>query len=125
MGQATEDKEKNDNNDNLPSPPPTRPKGLFAKFFYDVNPINVQEWRNGNLVVKIVLILRSPFMLLLQLFVPVVNEMAEKRGWSKLLNCFQVCLTPIVALCILGREFLFRNFLRLFTRNHSSLLLEE
>ena len=80
---------------------PVRPKGLFREFLFDANPINGNEWREANGMVKALLVLRAPFMVVLQLFVPVVNETAEKRGWSKLLNCIQLWLTPVVALCVL------------------------
>ena len=86
---------------------PQRPKGLFKEFLFVINPINPEEWKGGSFLIKILLILRSPFMFLLQLFVPVVNETAEKRGWSKLLNCLQISITPIFALLVLGRKTLF------------------
>lgn len=79
-----------------------RPIGLFKEFLYDVNPISREDWENSNRLFKIILIIRSPVMLLLQLFIPVVNPTAEKRGWSKLLNCFQLCTTPTIALFVLN-----------------------
>ncbi|TGZ51946.1 Sodium/potassium/calcium exchanger 6 [Temnothorax longispinosus] len=79
-----------------------RPKGLFREFLYDVNPISKEDWKKSNKLFKIVLIVRSPAMLLLQLFIPVVNPTVEKQGWSKLLNCFQLCVTPTIALFLLN-----------------------
>lgn len=79
-----------------------RPKGLFREFLYDVNPISEEDWKKSNKFFKIILIVRSPAMLLLQLLVPVVNPTVEKRGWSKLLNCFQLCVTPTAALFLLN-----------------------
>ncbi|XP_051156265.1 mitochondrial sodium/calcium exchanger protein-like [Leptopilina boulardi] len=76
----------------------SRPKGLFREFLFDVSPINIDDWRSGNVFLKTVLVIRTPFMFFLQLCVPVVNEIAEKRGWSKLLNCLQLFLTPIIVL---------------------------
>ncbi|XP_014215471.1 mitochondrial sodium/calcium exchanger protein-like [Copidosoma floridanum] len=75
----------------------SRPRGLLGEFFYDIGPVSGDEWRRSGWAVKVLLVLRSPLMLVLQLFVPVVNETAEKRGWSKLLNCMQICLAPLVA----------------------------
>ena len=75
-----------------------RPKGLLKEFFYDLNPLNEDEWKNSNRFVKTILVVRAPPMLLLQLLIPVVNETAEKRGWSKLLNCLQLTITPCLAL---------------------------
>jgi len=79
-----------------------RPKGLFREFLYDINPISEEDWKKSNILFKIILIIRSPAMLLLQLFIPVVNPTVEKKGWSKLLNCFQLCVTPTIALFLLN-----------------------
>ncbi|KAK1135225.1 hypothetical protein K0M31_007996 [Melipona bicolor] len=79
-----------------------RPKGLLKEFLYDVNPIGEEDWRTASCLIKFILIIRSPVMLLLQLFVPLVNVTAVKRGWSKLLNCFQLCVTPTMALFLLN-----------------------
>ncbi|KAK0097252.1 hypothetical protein PV326_002781 [Microctonus aethiopoides] len=79
-----------------------RPEGLFKEFLYDINPINVNNWQTSRIFVRVIMVLRAPVMLLLQLLVPVVNETAVKRGWSKLLNCLQLCVTPILATVILG-----------------------
>lgn len=82
-----------------------RPIGLFREFLYDINPISREDWKNSSRLFKIILIVRSPVMLLLQLFIPVVDPTAEKRGWSKLLNCFQLCVTPTIALYLLNGTF--------------------
>lgn len=78
-----------------------RPQGLFREFLYDVNPISREDWEKSSRLLKTVLVIRSPFMFLLQLFIPVVNPTVVKRGWSKLLNCFQLCVTPTIALLLL------------------------
>lgn len=75
-----------------------RPKGLFREFLYDVNPISAEEWTKSGILLRIVLVIRSPAMFLLQLSIPVVDPTAAKNGWSKLLNCFQLCVTPTIAL---------------------------
>ncbi|KAK2582185.1 hypothetical protein KPH14_004541 [Odynerus spinipes] len=80
----------------------SRPRGLFKEFLYDINPISREDWTQANPLLKFILVIRSPVMFLLQLFIPVVNVTAEKRGWSKLLNCFQLCVTPTVALFLLN-----------------------
>ncbi|KAF3429008.1 hypothetical protein E2986_13298 [Frieseomelitta varia] len=79
-----------------------RPKGLLKEFLYDMNPIGEEDWRTASRFTKFILIIRSPVMFLLQLFVPVVNVTAVKRGWSKLLNCFQLCVTPTMTLFLLN-----------------------
>ncbi|XP_043250227.1 mitochondrial sodium/calcium exchanger protein-like [Colletes gigas] len=79
-----------------------RPKGLYREFLYDVNPIDEGDWTSANWIFKIILIIRAPVMFLLQLFIPLVNPTAAKNGWSKLLNCFQLCVTPTLALFLLN-----------------------
>lgn len=79
-----------------------RPKGLFKEFLYDINPISEEDWKKSSKLFKTILIVRSPVMLLLQLFIPVVDPTVEKKGWSKLLNCFQLCVTPTIALFLLN-----------------------
>ncbi|CAL1677970.1 unnamed protein product [Lasius platythorax] len=79
-----------------------RPIGLLREFLYDVNPISREDWKKSSRLLKIILVIRSPVMLLLQLFIPVVNPTVEKRGWSKLLNCFQLCVTPTLTLFLLN-----------------------
>ncbi|XP_076296636.1 mitochondrial sodium/calcium exchanger protein [Lasioglossum baleicum] len=79
-----------------------RPKGLFQEFLYDITPIGEEDWANANKVLKFVLIIRAPVMFLLQFFIPLVNTTAAKRGWSKLLNCIQLCVTPTLALFLLN-----------------------
>ncbi|XP_011499811.1 PREDICTED: sodium/potassium/calcium exchanger 6, mitochondrial-like [Ceratosolen solmsi marchali] len=77
-----------------------RPEGLIREFLYDTSPVNGQEWRSASTLARILLLLRGPHMFLLQLFVPVVNETSQKRGWSKMLNCIQIAVTPIAVLWI-------------------------
>ncbi|XP_053980855.1 mitochondrial sodium/calcium exchanger protein-like [Hylaeus volcanicus] len=79
-----------------------RPEGLFREFLYDINPIGREDWVNANRIFKFILIIRAPVMFLLQLFIPLVNPTAAKKGWSKLLNCFQLCVTPTLALFLLN-----------------------
>ncbi|KZC14186.1 Sodium/potassium/calcium exchanger 6 [Dufourea novaeangliae] len=79
-----------------------RPQGLFKEFLYDITPIGEEEWTNANWIFKFILIIRAPAMFLLQLFIPLVNMAAAKKGWSKLLNCFQLCVTPTLALFLLN-----------------------
>lgn len=78
-----------------------RPEGLYREFLYDVNPIGREDWANANWFLKFILIIRAPVMFPLQLFIPLVNPTSAKKGWSKLLNCFQLCVTPTVALFLL------------------------
>lgn len=87
------------------APTAYRPVGLFREFFFDLNPINGEEWRRARAPIKALLVIRSPVMLVLQFFIPVVNETTEKRGWSKLLNCLQIWLSPAAAMVLLNGKF--------------------
>ncbi|XP_012279046.1 mitochondrial sodium/calcium exchanger protein [Orussus abietinus] len=80
----------------------SRPTDCFEEFIYDINPINKYDWDNATRFMKIVLIIRAPFMFVLQLLIPVVDETVVKRGWSKLLNCLQICIAPAAALFALN-----------------------
>lgn len=84
-----------------------RPIGLFKEFLYDINPISKEDWKKSSRLFKIILVIRSPVILLLHLLIPVVNPTVEKRGWSKLLNCFQLCVTPMIMLFVLDGTFIF------------------
>ncbi|XP_031773025.1 mitochondrial sodium/calcium exchanger protein-like [Apis florea] len=79
-----------------------RPKGLFQEFLYDINPISKEDWKDSNTFVRFILIIRAPFMSILQLLIPLVSVTTVKRGWSKLLNCFQLCVTPTFSLFVLN-----------------------
>lgn len=79
-----------------------RPKGLFREFLYDINPISKEDWQDANAFIKFILIIRAPFMAILQLLIPLVSVTTVKRGWSKLLNCFQLCVTPTFSLFVLN-----------------------
>ncbi|XP_060820323.1 mitochondrial sodium/calcium exchanger protein-like [Bombus pascuorum] len=95
-----------------------RPKGLFKEFLYDINPIGEEDWTSANRFVKFILIIRSPVMLLLQLFIPLVNMTTVKRGWTKLLNCFQLCVTPTLSLFLLNVKNIFGQLSRLPSHFH-------
>lgn len=79
-----------------------RPKGLFQEFLYDINPISKEDWKDSNAFVRFILIIRAPIMSVLQLLIPLVSVTTVKRGWSKLLNCFQLCVTPTFSLFVLN-----------------------
>lgn len=83
-----------------------RPKGLFKEFLYDITPLHKDDWDKAGRFTKIILVLRIPFMFLLQLCVPTVNSTSYNYGWSKLLNCVQVMLTPLIALVVLKSLFM-------------------
>ncbi|XP_048513440.1 mitochondrial sodium/calcium exchanger protein-like [Athalia rosae] len=78
-----------------------RPEGLFREFFFDVSPMNMEDWNEARGLMRVFLVIRAVPMFFLQLLIPVVNQTAVKRGWSKLLNCLQFCVTPVVAAYIL------------------------
>ncbi|XP_046615050.1 putative sodium/calcium exchanger 7 [Neodiprion virginianus] len=72
-----------------------RPQGLYREFLFDVSPMNMEDWSEASKCTRIYIILRAIPMAFLQFLIPVVNQTAVKRGWSKLLNCTQLCITPV------------------------------
>lgn len=79
----------------------SRPSGLFREFLFDVSPINMEDWSEAGRVMRVFLLIRAVPMFFLQLLIPVVNQTSVKRGWSKLLNCIQLCITPLMATFVL------------------------
>lgn len=76
---------------------------MFQQFFYSLNPIDVGEWRKGNPFIKALLVIKSPIILLLRIFIPVVDYDLDDCGWSKLLNCVQIVLLPAIILFFIGK----------------------
>lgn len=89
---------------NAENAPLTRPTGLFREFLFDISPINMDDWSEAGKAMRVFLIIRAVPMFFLQLLIPVVNQTAVKRGWSKLLNCIQLCIAPVAATFILDSK---------------------
>lgn len=70
---------------------------LFDVFLESIQPINEDTWRSAGFFVRGALIILSPLMLFFLLLIPMVNLASRRHGWSKLLNCLQVVVTPMYA----------------------------
>ncbi|XP_017027894.1 mitochondrial sodium/calcium exchanger protein isoform X3 [Drosophila kikkawai] len=73
---------------------------LFREFLESLNPIDGEAWELGGCCQRFFLIIRSPLVLLLLVFIPVVDFEKDKHGWSKLLNCLQIVLNPFVVITL-------------------------
>ncbi|KAH8254458.1 hypothetical protein KR032_010181 [Drosophila birchii] len=73
---------------------------LFREFFKSLNPIDGVEWQLGGFCQRFFLIIRSPLVFILLIFIPVVDFEKDKHGWSKLLNCLQIVLNPFVVITL-------------------------
>lgn len=67
---------------------------LFPLFFIAINPVDIDDFRDGNFLQKIIAILLIPVNLLLCFTIPLVDHGAEKHGWCKLLNIIHLFTVP-------------------------------
>ncbi|XP_012946734.1 mitochondrial sodium/calcium exchanger protein [Aplysia californica] len=77
-------------------------RGLWRAFLDDVNPIDVEGWREKRIFGKVFECFKCPLMLVLNFTVPVVGEHNESepndpRNWNRLLNSLQVFTGPVFA----------------------------
>ncbi|KAH8348062.1 hypothetical protein KR084_003536 [Drosophila pseudotakahashii] len=73
---------------------------LFPDFFHTINPINSEQWAVSGRCARITLVVTAPVSFMLKLLIPFVDITKAKHGWSKLLNCFQLILTPFVIITL-------------------------
>ncbi|XP_002032966.2 mitochondrial sodium/calcium exchanger protein [Drosophila sechellia] len=69
---------------------------LFSEFLHAINPIDSEGWYLSGTCARVLQILKAPVTLMLHLVVPLVDYQLVKHGWSKMLNCLQIVLTPFV-----------------------------
>lgn len=75
----------------------TKNEYLLDVFLESIQPIDEDSWRSAGCFVRVALIILSPLMLFFLLLIPMVNMASRRHGWSKLLNCLQVVVTPLYA----------------------------
>ncbi|XP_017000976.1 mitochondrial sodium/calcium exchanger protein [Drosophila takahashii] len=73
---------------------------LFRDFFHTINPINSEQWAVSGRCSRIALVVTAPVSFMLKLLIPFVDITKAKHGWSKLLNCLQLILTPFVIITL-------------------------
>ncbi|XP_023030629.2 mitochondrial sodium/calcium exchanger protein [Drosophila willistoni] len=81
---------------------PSNPKNLFliSEFLESFIPISEEDWELGGWFRRTFLIVRSPLVIFVTIFVPVVDYEKDKHGWSKLLNCTQIITNPIFVITL-------------------------
>ncbi|XP_016986317.1 mitochondrial sodium/calcium exchanger protein [Drosophila rhopaloa] len=82
---------------------------LFSEFFRSINPIDPEQWYLSGKCARIALVAKVPVTFMLQLLIPFVDFQKVKHGWSKLLNCIQIVLTPFVLVTLVETMFA-RNY---------------
>ncbi|XP_017856693.1 PREDICTED: sodium/potassium/calcium exchanger 6, mitochondrial-like [Drosophila arizonae] len=83
-------------------------RGLFKEFILAFKPIKFEVWRNAGIIERIFLVTRVPVVIICTIYIPLVDYEEPKNGWSKLLNCIQIWLSPAVTI-ILGKSLIFRS----------------
>ncbi|XP_038044152.1 mitochondrial sodium/calcium exchanger protein-like [Patiria miniata] len=85
------------NSEEEPLLPRTKKPGSLGyqlrALFRDINPIDVEGWKNKGYIMRIFEIYKSPIQLLLQISVPLVLH--DKCSWNRLLNCIQLLIGPV------------------------------
>ncbi|XP_075166462.1 mitochondrial sodium/calcium exchanger protein-like [Haematobia irritans] len=76
-------------------------ENLFQQFKDAFRPWDIDEWHDASCIQKSVMCFKAPLIFILVLFLPIVNYEEERHGWSKLLNCLQVVLLPLMMILLL------------------------
>ncbi|XP_032292874.1 mitochondrial sodium/calcium exchanger protein isoform X3 [Drosophila virilis] len=81
---------------------PSNPRNLFlcTEFWETLVPIDLQDWKIAGWCKRLYLILTSPIVLFCTIFIPIIDYQQPKHGWSKLLNCIQIIITPILLITL-------------------------
>lgn len=77
---------------------------MFQQFFYSLNPIDETDWVKGNNFMRVLMVVKSPIIVALRIFIPVVDYELDDCGWSKLLNCIQIVLSPTFILYCVSKS---------------------
>lgn len=81
---------------------PEQKSMIWTLFLKAINPIDQNDWEEGNLLSKLMCIIKSPFILFLHLVIPIVDYTIEMHGWCKLLNIIHCFTLPMFALLATG-----------------------
>ncbi|XP_030388111.1 mitochondrial sodium/calcium exchanger protein-like [Scaptodrosophila lebanonensis] len=81
---------------------PSHPKNdnLLKEALEALKPIDFDEWKSNGVFWRSFLLAKAPIVVMCGLFIPLVDQEADKHGWCKLLNCMQVFTTPVVIVLI-------------------------
>ncbi|KAI3382389.1 hypothetical protein SNEBB_001765 [Seison nebaliae] len=70
----------------------------LSQLWSGLSPIHIHEWREMNLLNKILACVQAPITLMLHLTVPVVDKGVENNNWNRLVNALHVLTFPQFAL---------------------------
>lgn len=82
----------------------TKNADLWKQLWESINPWDAKSWRefSDGYFIRMYVILRTPYVLVLNIFIPVVDYNEPRNGWSKLLNCIQIVLLPFSLILLLS-----------------------
>ncbi|XP_034478190.1 mitochondrial sodium/calcium exchanger protein-like [Drosophila innubila] len=78
---------------------------LWGDFLDSLNPIDATDWKLAGPFQRVFIVIRSPMLLIVTIFVPVVDYERYKHGWSKLLNCTQIITNPFILITAIHSKF--------------------
>lgn len=81
---------------------PAQKSMLWSLFLIAINPIDMGDWEEGHFLSKIFCIIKSPFIFVLHLIIPIVDYSIEMHGWCKLLNIIHCFTLPMFGLLATG-----------------------
>jgi len=87
---------------------------LWNDFLEALNPIDAMDWKLAGSFQRLFIIIRSPMLLIVTIFVPVVDYERYKHGWCKLLNCTQIITNPFILITAIHCMSFFLDFPRYF-----------
>ncbi|XP_030245863.1 mitochondrial sodium/calcium exchanger protein-like [Drosophila navojoa] len=77
---------------------PDNPKNMFifSEFREALWPVDREQWRLKGWCGRGILLILAPLYLLSVIIIPNPDYTADKHGWSKLLNCIQLIISPFI-----------------------------
>ncbi|EDW18833.2 mitochondrial sodium/calcium exchanger protein [Drosophila mojavensis] len=87
---------------------PDNPKNMFifSEFREALWPVDREQWRLKGWCGRGILLLLAPLYLLSVIIIPNPDYTADKHGWSKLLNCIQIIISPFICTLVIHALFL-------------------
>jgi len=71
------------------------PRSVFSQLISGLNPIDFEDWKNSNIVFRIVIILQIPWVLLSKLTVPTVLLNEPRYGWNRPVTSLSLLIAPL------------------------------
>ncbi|XP_055933967.1 mitochondrial sodium/calcium exchanger protein-like [Argiope bruennichi] len=70
-------------------------RGEFYEFLVKVCPVNTEKWQTLKWYKRLIVICKSPAILIMRLTVPVLDTSAEDLNWNRFLICTQCITGPV------------------------------